>query len=361
MTQCTQLWVDRSDIRKTQKVTNDTPALAEGEILVSIDKFGLTANNVSYAVTGDSVGYWGFFPAEGNWGIVPVWGCANVLESRCNEIPVGERLYGYFPMASHAVLQPGKIRDDQFMDMAEHRQALPALYNGYRRTEAEPELLQALENERCLLFPLFMTSYVLYDRLVDNDFFGAKQVIIGSVSSKTGFGLAQILHDDPNISQRIVGLTSASNLDFVKKLGCCDEIVVYGNEENIDASLPSAYVDMSGDLRLTTALHNHLGDNMVDSCMVGATHWEHGGKRGTLPGAKPKFFFAPAQIAKRDEEWGPGVVMTKAMEASAKVAQQVQAGMTIEWTKNIDALAELWVAMLDNKVAPTHGQMVCLL
>ena len=79
MTQCTELWVDKQEIRTTKIVEHDLPALKEGQVLAAIDKFGLTANNVSYAVTGDSVGYWGFYPAEDQWGKVPVWGCANII------------------------------------------------------------------------------------------------------------------------------------------------------------------------------------------------------------------------------------------------------------------------------------------
>ena len=218
MTQCTELWVNRGDFRTTRVVTSKMTDLGVGEVLVAIDKFGLTANNVSYAVSGDMIGSWGYYPAEGEWGKVPVWGCANVIESRCDEIPVGDRLWGFVPMASHAVLQPGKIREDQFTDVSKHRQALPDLYNSYRRTHAEPEFLREMETERCLLFPLFATSYLLYDYLIDNDFFGARQVLIGSVSSKTGFGLAQMLHNDPSVGQRIVGLTSPSNVAFVEGL-----------------------------------------------------------------------------------------------------------------------------------------------
>ena len=43
----TQLWIDRKDIGTTKQVTSVLPALGEGEVLVAIDKFGLTANNVS--------------------------------------------------------------------------------------------------------------------------------------------------------------------------------------------------------------------------------------------------------------------------------------------------------------------------
>ncbi|MEE4146220.1 MAG: DUF2855 family protein [Halieaceae bacterium] len=361
MTQSTELWVDRSDYRSTRIVSTEVPTPDEGEVLVAIDRFGLTSNNVSYAVAGDMIGYWGYYPAGGNWGKVPVWGCANVVASRCAEVPVGERLWGFFPMASHAVLRPGKIREDQFIDVAGHRAALPALYNGYRRTRAEPDFLQAMEVERCLLFPLFATSWLIYDYLVDNDFFGAKQVLIGSVSSKTGFGLARMLHRDPQVTQRIVGLTSAGNVAFVERLGCCDEVVVYGQEASIDAALPAAYVDMSGDAGLTTTLHKLLGENMVESAMVGLTHWEQRGDTGSLPGAKPTFFFAPAQIAKRDAEWGPGVAMMKAMMASAEVAKAAGEALQVEWIRDPEALASAWNELLDNRVSPDRGLMVSLL
>ena len=362
MTQRTELWVDREDYRNTRVVKTAVPSPGEGEVLVEIDRFALTSNNVTYAVSGDMIGYWGYYPAQDNWGKVPVWGCATVVESNCAEVPVGERLWGFFPMASHALLRPGRVREDQFMDVAEHRRELPALYNSYRRTRAEPAFLQALENERCLLFPLFATSWLIYDYLVDNKFFGAEQVLIGSVSSKTGFGLARMLHADPNVTQRIVGLTSQPNVAFVEGLGCCDQVVVYGQEASIDASLPAAYVDMSGDTGLTATLHRLLGENMVESAMVGATHWEQGGgDNSSLPGATPTFFFAPAQIGKRDSEWGPGVAMMKAMTASADVAQAVQGQMAVEWVRDPEGLAKLWNDMLDNKVSPNRGMMVSLL
>jgi len=361
MTQCTELWIDREQLRRTKVVTYSLASLAAGEVLVAIDKFGLTANNVSYAISGDTIGYWGYYPAEGNWGKVPVWGCATVVESSCADVPVGDRLWGFFPMASYAILRPGRIRDDQLTDVAEHRQSLPALYNNYRRTLAEPEFLRAMETERCLLFPLFVTSYVLYDYLIDNNFFGAQQVLIGSVSSKTGFGLAQMLHNDPEVSQRIVGLTSAANVDFVEGLGCCDQVVLYGEEAKIDTALPAAYVDMSGDVRLTSALHNLLGDKMVESAMVGATHWEERGNAGQLPGATPTFFFAPTQIGKRETDWGPGVVMMKAMVASAEVAKLVEDQVVVEWTNDVQELATLWIELLDNKISPRRGLMVSLL
>lgn len=362
MTKNTKLLVNRKNYRETKAVKQTMPQLEDGEVLTAIDKFALTANNVSYAVSGDTIGYWEYYPSDdAPWGTVPVWGCASVIESKCMDIPVGERLWGFFPMASHAILQPGKIIQDQFMDTSKHRQKLPALYNTYRRTNFEPVILQKMEDERCLLFPLFATSFILSDYLIDNDLFGAKQILIGSVSSKTGLGLAQMLHNNKDVTARIVGLTSAGNLDFVKSLGCCDDIILYGDEGDIDASIPAAYVDMSGDARLRTALHSHLGSNMVESAMVGASHWEQRGELGELAGATPKFFFAPGQLAKRDEDWGPGAAMAKAMQESATVALTIKDDINIEWLRSTEQLASVWGQLLDNQIAPTRGLMVSLL
>lgn len=361
MTKVTELWVKRDKLRETRVVESDQKPLEDGQIRVAIDKMGLTANNVSYAVSGDAIGYWKYFPAEGDWGKVPGWAMGDVVESRSDAISEGERLYGFFPMASEVTLEPGRTADDFFMDAAPHRAELPALYNQYRRTRGEPDFLHSLENERCLLFPLFVTSFVLYDYLIDNAFFGAKQVIIGSVSSKTGFGLAHLLKNDLEVSQKVVGLTSAGNVDFGESLGCCDQIVTYGDEAEIDASLPSAWVDMSGDGPLTSKLHRLLGDNMVESCIVGATHWEAERKREkNLPGASPTFFFAPGHIAKRDAEWGAGEIWRRGSEAGAEIAKSVSDQITVERISGANEVAAIWREMLENNVSPNRGIVIAI-
>ena len=98
-----------------------------------VDRFALTANNITYGVVGERIGYWAFFPpqdnADGGWGIIPVWGFADVVRSRCAEIPEGTRLYGYFPMASHWVMRPARVTEARMIDGSDHRQALPPVYN----------------------------------------------------------------------------------------------------------------------------------------------------------------------------------------------------------------------------------------
>jgi len=52
-------------------------------------------------------------------------------------------------------------------------------------------------------------------------------------------------------------------------------------------------------------VHRHFADSLRYACQVGATFWEElGAGEADLPGPQPESLFAPAQIAKRSEEWG---------------------------------------------------------
>ena len=100
---------------------------------------------------------------------------------------------------------------------------------------------------------------------------------------------------------------------------------------------------------------------MVESAMVGASHWEDGGSMGELPGAKPTLFFAPAQIAKRDKEWGAGELTAKAMQATMTISERAKRHMQIEWSLGAEAVQQSWHNLLDNKVPGSTGIMASLL
>jgi hypothetical protein len=366
--QTREFWVRRQQFREIQAVTLDALPLTEGEIRVAIDKVALTANNISYAVSGDSIGYWKYFPAQDGWGKIPAWGFAEVVESRCADVSVGERIWGFFPLASHLTLQPGNVTAGDFIDFAAHRKDLPALYNKYQRTAAEPAMLQGMEDARCLFFPLFATSWIVYDYLVDNTMFGAEQVLIGSASSKTGYGLARMLHGDRTVAQKVVGLTSAGNAAFVQSLACCDAVVPYDQISSLDPSVKTAFVDMSGNSEILAAVHRHFGDNIVASCKVGATHWEsvdlldpvNSPQEQNLPGAKPRFFFAPAHFAKREREWGPGSVLFKAFGAAMQVVAAIGSKVDIQHIAGDEAIMAHYRALLDNALGANTGLMLDL-
>ena len=106
------------------------PQAAPGEVVLRLDRFALTTNNITYAAFGDAMNYWQFFPTgDPGTGCIPVWGFASVVESHCPGVDVGERFYGYWPIGDDIVLHPEGVHPGGFTDGAEHRRALHAIYN----------------------------------------------------------------------------------------------------------------------------------------------------------------------------------------------------------------------------------------
>lgn len=120
---------NKKDITQSRLIPAPINTVGDNEVLVEVDRFAFTANNITYAAMGDQLQYWQFFPPHGEdakqWGIIPVWGFADVIESNNTELPVGERLFGYFPPADNLVLKPTKITPKGLTDGSEQRVQLP--------------------------------------------------------------------------------------------------------------------------------------------------------------------------------------------------------------------------------------------
>ena len=165
----TDFLVNRRDLNETKVV--ETPCtLNDGQVRIRIDRFALTANNITYGAFGDAMMYWNFFPAPEGWGRIPVWGFGDVVESKHPDLKVGERLYGYVPMSSHLVIEPARVTPTALFDGAAHRQKMAAVYNSYTRVAADPSYNATREAQQALLRPLFTTSFLIDDFLADNDF-----------------------------------------------------------------------------------------------------------------------------------------------------------------------------------------------
>ena len=291
---------DRLDETRLHQ-TPDTP-LADGQVRVRVDSFALTSNNITYAAFGEAMNYWQFFPTnEDGWGVVPAWGFGTVVQSMHPGVAVGERLYGYWPMADHAVLQPARLTAAGFSDAAPHRRELHAVYNQYLRCNADPFYTADSEDAQALLRPLFITSWLIDDFLADNAFFGADTIVLSSASSKTAYGTAHQLAQRRGL--QLVGLTSARNKAFCERLGCYTRVLAYEDLEQLPADAAAVYVDFAGNAGLRRAIHARF-TNLKYSCSVGGTHVEQLGGAKDLAGPRPVLFFAPAQVKKRNAEWG---------------------------------------------------------
>lgn len=351
------LEVIRQDLRQTRTIELPDPgdlSLSDGEAVIKVERFGLTANNITYGVAGDIIGYWKFFPSEGDYGRIPVWGIGTVIDPGQTELKRGDEYYGYYPMASYLVVKPEHLTARGFTDGAEHRSALPPTYNQYSLMTAANGFDRQYDSHRMVYYPLFITGFVLDDYLFDNDFFNADKIILSSASSKTSFSLAFLL--DRNRDRHVVGLTSAGNKAFVENMGIYDEVVTYDTIETMDASSKIAYVDMAGNRQVLEAIHNHFGDNVTCSCGVGITHWESrgGAEPSTMPGAKPTMFFAPTQIQKRHQEWGREKLQAEMQDAWAAFLESVDGWVTINERKGASEMQETYQEVL-NGAAPDQS------
>lgn len=111
--------------------------LEDGEARLRVDHWALTANNVSYALEGQRLGYWHYFPGLQGRGRVPAWGFADVVESAHADLPIGQRIYGFVPMSTRFTVKAESKRDG-FVDASPHRASLPAFYNRYSLVEKRP-------------------------------------------------------------------------------------------------------------------------------------------------------------------------------------------------------------------------------
>ncbi|MBJ8346126.1 DUF2855 family protein [Antrihabitans sp. YC2-6] len=320
----------------------EVPEPRDGEALLRVQRFALTANNVTYAAAGYELGYWKFFPGPEGWGRVPVWGFAEVVASASDSAAVGDRLYGYWPMSTFATIAPTGRRGSRLIDTTEHRRDLPALYNAYLPAGTENAQREEVE---CLLRPLFGTAWLIADALAHEGYRGASSVLISSASAKTAAATAWCLSTLPD-RPRIIGLTSSRNAEYVAGLDGYDEVLTYDDFATAPVATPVTFVDIAGSAAIRRSVHERFGPELVWSMIVGATHWQDpAGFTGQadLPGPTPEMFFAPSQLELRTRELGKqalfeamGSAQTAFIEVFAESAQLVRvtspAAVVDAWT-----------------------------
>ena len=332
--------------------------LAENELLFRVDSLALTANNISYAATGDSLGYWGFFPAERGWGRIPAMGWGEVIVSAHPDVPVGERVWGWFPYSTHLKVTAGNVSPTTISDVSPHRSEYAPVYAQFDRASANPIYEEAREDQDSLLRGLFTTSWLVEDFLAVNDNFGASACLITSASSKTSIALGHSVKKRGKLDS--IGITSAGNLAFCESLGCYDKIVTYDDVADLDASQAVVLVDMAGSAQVITDLHHNFADNMKYSCRIGATHHDEGGSVTGLPGARPEFFFAPAHVKTRSAELGAKEFMSRIGTAYAEFRLFGDRWLTVVRSYGPEAITSTYQAVLTGKADPSSGQVVSL-
>ncbi len=352
--------VKKADWKQTRFASGPAPGdLEPGRVLFRVDRFALTANNNTYALAGDGLGYWRFFPAEEGWGRIPVMGFGEVLRSTHPGVAEGTRCFGFFPMSRYLVIQPSRATREQIVDGAPHRAGLAPVYGQYTPVLGDPLYSAAHEDAQILMRGLFLTSFLVEDFLGEHDLYGARAVLISSASSKTSIALAfQVSHTG---RAKAIGLTSRRNLDFVKGLGCYDQVLTYDEVASLPASVPSVFVDMAGNGDVVRAIHTHFRDALKYSCTVGVTHWEAPRTAAeALPGPKPEFFFAPTQIQKRSKDWGADGFQQRAGDAWRAFRDASAVWLHVVRASGSTALERVYQDTLAGRTRPQDGHVLSL-
>jgi hypothetical protein len=336
-------------------------ALREGEVAFRLKTFGLSANNLTYADFGDAMGYWRFFPSpmEG-WGCMPVWGVAEAVETATEKVKIGERVFGYFPIADRFVMAPRRANADRFYDLARHRQILSGIYNEYERLDDHANLAIP-QNELCVFRPLYLTAHMLSWFLQSQSCFGAHRAIISSASSKTalatGFSLA-------GAGLERVGLTSRRNLQFAIESKCYDSVLAYDELDRLSADTPSIYIDYSGDPACRSAIREKLGSRLAYDCFAGSTRSSSPPGGATSDGDIPKLFFAPDQLRQRGLVGGRAPLDHEVREGLTEFLRHVCGGwpplISICVSAGLESVGDLIRKLRNGEGKPAEGHVVAV-
>jgi hypothetical protein len=260
---------------------------------------------------------------------------------------------------------------DGFRDDGAHRQAHAPIYRAYLSTAVDPwyDASPDGEDRHAVLRVLFLTGFLADEFFADcggtllgdtggDTYFGARQVVVISASSKTAIGFAQRAAQRDGL--RVVGLTSPRNVEFVRSLGFYDSVLTY-DEIVAVPMVDSVIIDMAGDPTVLAAIHGHLGDHVNHSMMVGKSHHDAvpPAVAPAMPGPAPQFFFAPMDVERRLAAWGAEQYRTRTTAAIAEFIEGSRSWLTIEHRDGApdgpDGVQSAWVDVHGGRVEPSVG------
>ncbi|KAI0346376.1 hypothetical protein BDW22DRAFT_1323844 [Trametopsis cervina] len=274
-------------------VSHKMPPVPENHVLIEVDRFGFSANNVTYQALGEAphFRYFEFHnpPSDGvvspaSHGLVPVWGFGTIVKSTVPSLLVGERVYGYFAPTRYLLLPVSlsEVNKYNFLIPRPHLPPDRRPYNTVRRCTTDPEYDPSPISEDLMMLyrPLFWTAFWCEDWLQASKYRGASSILMSSASSKTAFCLAYLVkkRNQNGTVMKVVGLTSNRNLTFTKNLGLYDEVLDYESLETAkslqDTSEKWVYIDVAGNDVLNERVQRHFAaqSNLMAGIQLGLTN-----------------------------------------------------------------------------------------
>jgi hypothetical protein len=251
-------------------------------------------------------------------------------------------------------VEAAQVTHSGFIDACEHRRHLPAFYQAYASVQREDP-----QREDVRVLWMGVTGWLIDEWLVESEFFGARQIVLGSASSKTALCTAFMLGRRAGRGFELIGLTSARHREFCERTGYYDRVMEYAAVESLQAQTPTVLIDMSGSTEVRRRVHEHFQSALRHSSAVGLTH----GKLpvpGRLPGPAPQFFSALEQIAKRQHEYGAEGFQMGLREAEAAFHSSALAWLQVVRVRGPAAIDAAYRSVLAGQIAPQQGLIMSL-
>lgn len=384
----------RRDKKARTVVVRDTlPALAPGEIRLSVEKVGLSTNNLFYAQMGDVPGlrFFAVYPIAADDGLanVPAWGLGRVVATRHPEFAVGQRFRGFLHM-TNVVQMRAKRTAEGFKAYGDGRDKLVPAYNAFVSVDEGadspflgegpgPDLAMAAA-------PGAISGHILYELLEMRQFYEGDAVALTSASSKVSLSVASSLRAarDAGRLDAVVGYTSPKNRGFVEATGLFDRVLTY------DEPLPGrggqryVFVDVAGDASVYRKNRAHI----VKALAVGGTH--SSAKTSTFKAFRPsgllkmglglaapkklaawadrnlnphlEMFFAPGVLTELVAQHGHAEVARRSERALAELVDTAIGGDWIGVTRceDTDSAQEAYRRIFAGDVPPSEAVVVAL-
>lgn len=326
-------------------VAKGTRDLDQGEIEVRIDLYALTANTATYSRLSDCpIPYRTYFTSPEAAEVPPTWGIGTVTRSEHPDVAVGQRIFGYVPMATHHTMKV-EDKNDRLVDVDAAHADMHEWYRTYRKLGSRhPDEARWLN-----IWPVFPASFNLARTVVDHPA-NLDCALITSASSKTALGVASMLRTWSEI--RTVGLTSSANLKHAQSTGVFDEVFTYEDQAGVEPGSRTALLDLTGNADLLTEVTRSHADNLSCTYLLGYTHPNARVHLPPLSGPEPAVFFTPAREDELIKRRGREAHMREYLEAEARFVELSKTWFVSPTTRGREAAVEQYEDLMTNRPVP---------
>ncbi len=124
--------------------------------------------------------------------------------------------------------------------------------------------------------------------------------------------------------------------------------------------MPIVAIDMAGSGPVLASVHAHFGDQLRHSMAIGRSHHDTPARVAGMAGPKPVFFFAPTQVKKRVQDWGPRGYQERVVTALSGFVDWSRAWLQVQHARGAAAATSTWSEVHGGRTAADIGHVVSL-